>query len=132
MHQLHAGTASEESQYHDHLQYPRMSAVALSVDSAQRANTAKRGNVVLSDNIAQNIALTPHVELISDPSNSKDLSAKSPLFDLCLDCPCHGGHLSLPLTPTLVADTKVAAEASDYLWVALPFYGQPNYRPPIV
>ncbi len=105
-HQLHAGNRYEESLQHTHLQ------------------------------------LTQHVVAVNDcavhdcdPHDAQEQHHQwhqdTQEIDLCLDCPCHGSHLSIPLlvqaSSAIGAALLVPLPAASYFALA----NEPAYRPPI-
>ncbi|TCN86332.1 hypothetical protein [Shewanella fodinae] len=107
-HQLHAGNSYEETLQHTHLQITQP---IVAVADCERHD----GEPLAAEKSA--LHHLPHQELQQ--------------LDLCLDCPCHGGHISLPMQPlfahALLVSHSVIAEMTRYL----PIASEPAYRPPI-
>ncbi|WP_417760878.1 hypothetical protein [Shewanella sp.] len=105
-HQLHAGNRYEESLQHAHVQLTQQ---------------------ILAVNDCAVHGCDPHDANEQHHRWHQDTQE----IDLCLDCPCHGGHVPLPLV------VQTSASLSSSLLVALPathYFGlasEPAYRPPI-
>ncbi|KFZ37854.1 hypothetical protein HR45_08360 [Shewanella mangrovi] len=106
-HQLHAGNRYEESLQHQHITFTQP---VMAVDDC-----------ALHDCDPEHSSAEQHHYPHQDQQ----------LVDLCLDCPCHGSHLSLPQLnlPQLPvgATPLVTAAELHYVTQAL----EPAYRPPI-
>lgn len=115
MHQLHLGDHEEESAPHPHIQFTA-DVVTLSecVDCACAFDSPEQ-------------AQEPEV------AHSHTISkTESKNFDLCLDCPCHGGHVTAMSHVTIVPSVPVGDVLNSIDGQYLPPEQLPNYRPPIV
>ncbi|BAJ03747.1 hypothetical protein [Shewanella violacea] len=138
-HQLHLGNHDQETENHPHIQFM---AQVVSLESSFEQCTAcsdsnhnrPEASCTSSDDgelLVSNLA--SHVSGKSEPEHNHKVSkTETQLFDLCLDCQCHGGHVTVmtsPVTdPSLLVDEPVVAKVTAYL----PPEALPDYRPPIV
>ena len=126
-HQLHLGDHEEESGNHPHLEFTaQITSLAECVDCTCSAE-ANNGQPFMADtNINQSLDIpaSKHNHLVS--------KTETQTFDLCLDCQCHGGHVTamsiITMVPSIPKDGKLLASVSSYL----PPEASLNYRPPIV
>ncbi|MCL1062381.1 hypothetical protein MK852_09545 [Shewanella benthica] len=159
-HQLHLGSHDEEPANHPHLQFTaQVTTLALeqctacndlSYSDSEHANqTAAHtnscdssfadGELISNDYLASNLgfsfeAASLYEELPSATEiHSHQISkTETKLFDLCLDCQCHGGHATVMTSgtsePSVPLSDEFVAMVSNYL----PPESLPDYRPPIV
>ncbi|MCE9687659.1 hypothetical protein LZP73_15835 [Shewanella sp. AS16] len=105
-HQLHPGNAREEADNHPHLQFSVLAdgkAIAL---AGQAAN--------------------------HEPGNEATAQTATQVYDLCLDCQCHGGHVTLVSAPALALSQVPLDNPNARVEAYLPPDASPSYRPPIV
>ncbi len=126
-HQLHLGSHDEESENHPHLQFTaEITSLAQCVDC-----TCPAENELDFDSFASNNSFAS--EVASNASEHSHLVNKTETktFDLCLDCQCHGGHVTAmsisSTTPLAPVDDAPTSISSYYL----PPEALPDYRPPI-
>lgn len=107
-HQLHAGNRYEEALQHQHIQFTQQ--------------------IIAVDDCAMHGCPSSHSAAEKHHYPHQDQQ----VVDLCLDCPCHGSHLSLPqlnLPHLRVGSTPLVA-AAEQRYVAQA--SEPAYRPPII
>ncbi|RTR31743.1 hypothetical protein [Shewanella atlantica] len=136
-HQLHLGSHDEESENHPHLQFTaEITSLAQCVDC-----TCSTEAELDFENVTSNktLVLANRLASVNTQVNSNDASGHSHLvsktetktFDLCLDCQCHGGHVTAmsidSSTPLAPVDDALTSISSNYL----PPEALPDYRPPI-
>ncbi|BCV65073.1 hypothetical protein TUM17387_04320 [Shewanella carassii] len=111
-HQLHLGNHTEEENNHPHLKFvTEVTVISQCVDCTCEAETSS----------GMDISRVAH----------SHVHTESQEFDLCLDCQCHGGHLSLPVT-LAQSPTPLIPPRPQSLEPALQLYFPfPDYRPPI-
>ncbi|ABV85866.1 conserved hypothetical protein [Shewanella pealeana ATCC 700345] len=114
-HQLHLGDHEEESAQHPHVQF-----------------TADV--ITLAECVDCTCSLDPQASVsVEEPAHSHTVSkTESKNFDLCLDCPCHGGHVTTMSFVTMVPSVPVSDELNSLDAQYLPPEQLPDYRPPIV
>ncbi|MBO2599258.1 hypothetical protein I6M35_09390 [Shewanella algae] len=113
-HQLHLGNPAEEESNHPHLKFvTEVTVISECVDCTCGTDEALEADI-------------PFV------SHSHQLThTESQQFDLCLDCQCHGGHLSLPV-PLAHSPAPLMHPRPQSLEPAFqPYFSTPDYRPPI-
>ncbi|ABV38688.1 conserved hypothetical protein [Shewanella sediminis HAW-EB3] len=126
-HQLHLGSHDEESENHPHLQFTaEITSLAQCVDCTCSAEAE-----LDSESFASNKSFAS--ESANDASGHSHIVSKTETktFDLCLDCQCHGGHVTAmsinSTTPLAPVDDALTSIGSHYL----PPEALPDYRPPI-
>ncbi|WP_299798756.1 hypothetical protein [uncultured Shewanella sp.] len=124
-HQLHLGSHDEESESHPHLQFTaEVTSLAQCVDCTCSAETdldlETSGS---SGSFASDSGAGTHSHFVN--------KTETKTFDLCLDCQCHGGHVTAmsihSTTPIVPVDDTPTTISSNYL----PPEPLPDYRPPI-
>lgn len=103
-HQLHQGNAQEEEANHTHLQF-----------TAQVAT--------LDQCFEELASVGEHQHAIGETDTQE--------FDLCLDCQCHGGHISMISQLMMVASAPVVDLAFNRESQYFSPDPRPDYRPPI-
>ncbi|MCL1139888.1 hypothetical protein L2740_15185 [Shewanella pneumatophori] len=115
MHQLHLGEHEEESAAHPHIQFTAdVITLAECVDCACAFDSPEQA---------------AELEVAHSHTVSK---TESKNFDLCLDCPCHGGHVTAMSHVAIVPSVPVGDVLNSIDGQYLPPEQLPNYRPPIV
>jgi hypothetical protein len=114
-HQLHLGDHEQESECHPHVKFnAEVSTLVQCIDDCTCSLEQQASE--------QGSALHKHT-IVKTESKS---------FDLCLDCPCHGGHVTAmsiaSITPAIPVDDMLHASNKQYL----PPVPLQDYRPPIV
>ncbi|WP_076416057.1 hypothetical protein [Shewanella sp. UCD-KL12] len=143
-HQLHLGSHDEEPANHPHVQFTaQVTTVELEqctacTDASYIDQDTSCDDVYADGQFASNgyfaasfddaFSASANVE----PHTHKVSKTETKLFDLCLDCQCHGGHATvmsaLSTEPTVPTSDELIAMVSPYL----PPEALPDYRPPIV
>lgn len=126
-HQLHLGDHDDESENHPHLEFTaQITSFAECVDCICSTETDVDLSSVndASPSQALDIPTAKHSHLVS--------KTEAQTFDLCLDCQCHGGHVTAmsitTMVPAIPKGDALIASVANYL----PPEGVLNYRPPIV
>lgn len=126
-HQLHAGNGAEEADNHPHLQFSaQVTTLAQCVDCvcpSEQALGFADSTGVTSNHAGENQSSELHSHLVKT-TEIQD-------FDLCLDCQCHGGHVTLL---SQAVSQSVQALESVYLPTDVSYFppeNLPKYRPPI-
>lgn len=126
-HQLHLGDHEDESENHPHLEFTaQITSLAECVDCICNTETDTDMPFMADININQTLDVlgAKHNHLIS--------KTETQTFDLCLDCQCHGGHVTAmsitTMVPSIPKGDALIASVGQYL----PPEGVLNYRPPIV
>ena len=115
MHQLHLGDHEEESAPHPHIQFTAdVTTLSHWVDCACAFDSI--------DSAAAD----------AEPHSHTVAKTESKSFDLCLDCPCHGGHVTAMSTVSIVPSVPVSDALTSIDRQYLPPEQLPDYRPPIV
>lgn len=153
-HQLHPGTLDEEAANHPHLQFTaQVTRIEQCTacndlgyndsehgkqDPTHRTSCADGESIshaYLASNLGSSFAATAHYKQppSTTESHSHQISkTETQLFDLCLDCQCHGGHATVMTSgtcePSVPLSDEFVAMVSNYL----PPESLPDYRPPIV
>ncbi|MGS0677340.1 hypothetical protein [Shewanella sp. 0m-4] len=113
-HQLHLGDHEEESAPHPHLEF-----IADVITSAQCVDCT--------------CPIEQQVVNVDDTAHSHTINkTESKSFELCLDCPCHGGHVTAMSFVSIVPSVPVSDELNSINEQYLPPEQLPDYRPPIV
>lgn len=116
-HQLHQGNSQEEEQNHAHLQFTaKVSVLEQCVESSADRELHQSQHLGQSNGIANE-----HQHLTTDTQE----------FDLCIDCQCHGGHVTVISQVVNLASEPIADLLSISESKYLPPESFPNYRPPI-
>lgn len=148
-HQLHLGSHDEEPANHPHLQFTaevvtvdiqQCSACSDSSQVEQDANCdgiygdgqLVSNDYALSNLLASNVLVSSFDTSSAEPHSHQVSKTETKLFDLCLDCQCHGGHAtvmsSLSTEPSVPMSDELTLMVSTYL----PPESVADYRPPIV
>lgn len=126
-HQLHLGDHEEESENHPHLEFTaQITSLAQCIDCTCSVETDAPLSSSSDANISQSFDLpgAKHNHLIS--------KTETQTFDLCLDCQCHGGHVTAMSITTMVPSIPKGDELVASVEQYLPPEATLNYRPPIV
>ena len=121
-HQLHLGNDEEKSENHPHLEFTAQimrAAQYIDCDSEVSTNV---GAFIIDADISQ--PLTKHDHLAS--------KTETQTIDLCLDCQCHGGHVTVMSMTSMIPSMPNSDELITSLGQYLPPEAVPDYRPPIV
>ncbi|MGS0683376.1 hypothetical protein ACVBIL_19755 [Shewanella sp. 125m-7] len=113
-HQLHLGDHEEESAPHPHLEF--IADVTTFAQCVDCSCSIEQQEV--------NADETQHSHTVS--------KTESKSFELCLDCPCHGGHVTAMSIVSMVPSIPVSDELNSIDAQYLPPEQRPDYRPPIV
>lgn len=113
-HQLHLGDHEQEAESHPHIQFNAdVTTFSQCVDDCScplELETSEQDSVVHEHTITK---------------------TESKSFDLCLDCPCHGGHVTAmsieSIIPAVPVDDMLKTSDKQYL----PPVQLQDYRPPI-
>ena len=116
-HQLHLGSHDEESETHPHLQF-----------TAEVVSPAQCVDSQCIDRLCEFDKPDPEHEKQHAHQVSK---TETKTFDLCLDCQCHGGHVTLVSLVTVMPSVPAGDEPSNLGHRYFPPEQQPSYRPPI-
>ncbi|NRD72318.1 hypothetical protein HQQ94_03485 [Shewanella sp. VB17] len=119
-HQLHLGNSEEKSENHPHLEFTAeitSLAQCLGCDNNVQTNIES-----FSTDTSQ--SLVQHNHLAS--------KTETKTFDLCLDCQCHGGHVTAMSMTAMVPSIPNSDEVTSSIDQYLPPEAIPDYRPPIV
>lgn len=146
-HQLHLGSHDEEPANHPHVQFTAQVTTVemeqcttcsdLSFDDSSTApdscdDTVGDGEFVTNGYLAANFDDSFSTASVTEPHSHQISKTEIKLFDLCLDCQCHGGHATvmtnLSTEPSVPVSDELVAMVSAYL----PPESLPDYRPPIV
>ncbi len=126
-HQLHLGEHEDESENHPHLEFTaQVTSLAECVDCICSTETDFDLPSVNDASTGQTLDIlgAKHNHLVS--------KTETQTFDLCLDCQCHGGHVTAmsitTVMPSIPKGDALIASVARYL----PPEGVLNYRPPIV
>lgn len=115
-HQLHLGDHEEESESHPHIQFTAdVTTFAQCIDECTCP-------LDIENNSVQSTTVHEHTVSKTESKN----------FDLCLDCPCHGGHVTamsfVSIVPSVPVEDLLKSSDKQYL----PPVQLQDYRPPIV
>ena len=143
-HQLHLGSHDEEPANHPHVQFTaQVTTVEIeqctactdpnfAEQDANCDNTYADGEFVTNGYLAANFDDSFSTASATEPHSHQITKTEIKLFDLCLDCQCHGGHATvmthLSTEPSVPLSDELVAMVSSYL----PPESLPDYRPPIV
>ncbi len=71
-------------------------------------------------------------QLMVEPHNHQISKTEIKLFDLCLDCQCHGGHATVMISDSTELSVPLSDEFIAIVGTYLHPESLPDYRPPIV
>ncbi|ACJ31253.1 Conserved hypothetical protein [Shewanella piezotolerans WP3] len=115
-HQLHLGDHEVESESHPHIQFT--------------ADVTTFAQCV--DDCTCPLELQQSDQADAEKHQHTVVKTESQSFDLCLDCPCHGGHVTAmsieSITPSAPAGDMLVSGEKQYF----PPVQRQDYRPPIV
>ncbi|MCL1049754.1 hypothetical protein L2755_08990 [Shewanella abyssi] len=115
-HQLHLGDHEQEGESHPHIQF--------NADVTTLAQCIGDCTCPLELEAANESGSVVHEHTIS--------KTESKSFDLCLDCPCHGGHVTAMSIQSIVPAIPVGDMLKSNDKQYLPPVQLQDYRPPIV
>ncbi|MEI6859586.1 MAG: hypothetical protein V5788_07390 [Shewanella sp.] len=127
-HQLHPGTQYEEAANHPHLQFTAQ-VTMLKIEQCIAYSDSTHDNLSLDDIFFTGSDTT---QLVVEPHNHQVSKTETKLFDLCLDCQCHGGHATVMTSDSTEPSVPLSDEFIAVVGTYLPPESLPNYRPPIV